>query len=83
MSLLLKVLLLEVSTWWRGWVLLSRILCSLHSILLSDTTKESSWTPRMEPAFLMILLILPASAALSLLPQHTTAKKMELATTDW
>jgi hypothetical protein len=32
----------------------------------------------MEPAFLMILLIFLASAALSLLPQHTTAKKMAL-----
>ena len=84
MSLLLKVLLLAVSTWWTGWVLLSRILCSLHSILLSDTsTKESSWTPRTEPAFLMILLILLVSAALSLLPQHTTAKKIILATTYW
>ena len=76
MSLLLKVLLCEFSTWLRGWMLLSRILCSLHSILLSDTTtKESSWTPRTEPAFLMILLILLASAVLSLLPQHTEKKK--------
>ncbi len=59
---------------------MSRILCSLHSILLSDTSnKESSWTPRTEPASLMILLILLASAALSLLPQPPQEIELTLA----
>ena len=45
MSLLLKVLLWVVSTWWRGWVLLSRMLCGLHSILLSPPPTKSPAGP--------------------------------------
>ncbi len=38
---------------------------------------------RTESALLMSLLSLLASTALTLLPQHTTAKKIALATTDY
>ncbi len=62
-SLLLKVLLFLFSTSCRGWESLSMMLCSLCSILLSDTTaKESSSTPRTEPAFLTSLLSQLASS---------------------
>lgn len=54
------------------------VLHNEYSILFSyTTTKESNSTPRAESAFLMSLLILLASTALSLLPQHTAAMVMQ------
>jgi len=70
LSLRLKVLWYDSSVACRGWEALSIILSSLLSILLS------------EAAFLMNLLSLLASDAFTLLPQHTTALKMMLATTE-
>ncbi|XP_024912344.1 nudix (nucleoside diphosphate linked moiety X)-type motif 4a isoform X2 [Cynoglossus semilaevis] len=51
-------------------------------LFVISLAEASSLRPRTEPAFLMILLSLLVSLALLLLPQHTTAKKMALATTD-
>ncbi len=82
-SLLLQVLLCVTSTSRRGWESLSMILRSWRSILLADTTtKGSSSTPRTQPAFLISLLILLPLTAFTLLPQHTAARKISLATTD-
>ena len=56
---------------------------TFDSILLSDAAvKESRSAPTTTLAFLISLLSLLASATLSLLPQHTTANRMVLATTD-
>ena len=54
---------------------------AFDSILLSDTAvKVSSSGPTKPLAFLISLLSLLASATLSLLPQHTTANRIALAT---
>ena len=60
------------------------IASSLVTILRSATIiTELRPAPRTDPAFLSGLSILLASAALLLLPQHTTTKKRALATADW
>ena len=81
-SLLLKVLLCLTSMLWSGWEM-SKMSCSFDSILFSDTAiRESSSTPTTSLALRISLLSLLASGTLSLLPQHATAKRIALATTD-
>lgn len=68
---------------WSGWETLARMTLNLDSILLSDTaSRESSSTPTMSLALQISLLHILAFATLNLLPQHTTANKISLATTD-
>lgn len=66
------------SRWHSQWVWMWwGVLRSFLSILLPDTsTRDPSSTPRTESAFLMSQL------SFGLLPQHTMAYKMTLATSD-
>lgn len=73
-SLLLRVLRWSITEACMGWQRLSITQRSFFSILLSDTSRFSSLTPRIEPAFQISLFSLLASAVFTPLPQHTAAK---------
>src|SRR4029434_8540623 len=82
-SLPLNVLLCLLRVLCRGWWSLSKMVSNLPRVLLSDTVvRQSSSVPTTSPAFLTSLSSRPASLFFVLPPQHTTASKRTLATTD-
>ena len=73
---MLKLLLSVFTVSGKGWEVLS--MSSLDSILCSTTSsKGADCDPTTETAFSLLL-----SLTLTLVPQHATANKMVLATTD-
>src|SRR4029434_6595162 len=83
-SLPLNMLLCPLKVLCSGWWSLFKMVSSLLSVLFSATdVRQSSSVPTTALAFLTSLSSRPASLFFMLPPQHTTALKRTLATTDW